>query len=96
LLILRELMSKVAKLEREADPDATTSFYPSEYKPRRSNTAENLPKAEIVDDTDETQLDLQRAHSRMPVSTPIDGLKDSHLFLPCHYFTYIGGTSTGG
>ncbi len=89
-------MSKVAELEREEDPDVTTSFHPCEYKPRNSNTTESLLTRATGDDADETQLDLQRAHSKMPVATPIEGLEDSHLFLPCHYFTYIGGTSTGG
>jgi hypothetical protein len=27
---------------------------------------------------------------------PAVGLRESSLFLPCHYFTYIGGTGTGG
>jgi len=26
----------------------------------------------------------------------IHELHEDQLFLPCHYFTYIGGTSTGG
>jgi hypothetical protein len=29
-------------------------------------------------------------------ATPTIGLEESSLFLPCHYFTYIGGTGTGG
>ena len=31
-----------------------------------------------------------------PVATRSEGLPNSALFLPCHYFTYAAGTSTGG
>jgi len=86
-------MRKIAKLERELDQNTHSSFHPSEYKPRRSNTISE--QADSPDNADESHI-LQREHTRMPVATPIDGLQDSDLFLPCHYFTYIGGTSTGG
>jgi hypothetical protein len=87
-------MKKIAKLERDLDSNTHSSFHPSEYKPRRSNTISE--QVDRPDDADESSIVLQREHSRMPVATPIDGLEDSDLFLPCHYFTYIGGTSTGG
>ena len=30
------------------------------------------------------------------IATATEGLPNSSLFLPCHYFTYAAGTSTGG
>jgi hypothetical protein len=94
LLILRELMKKIGKLERELDPNTKSSFHPSEYKPRRSITSNG--QAGVPGVSNGTRPELQRDHSSRPVATPIDGLAGSDLFLPCHYFTYIGGTSTGG
>jgi hypothetical protein len=87
LLILKELMKKIAKWEREFDPKTPSSFHPSEYKPRRSNPNNTqvvgLATAGI-------------AGGNHPAATPTEGVEDWDLFLPCHYFTYIGGTSTGG
>lgn len=34
--------------------------------------------------------------SRNAVASPTEGLPNSSLFLPCHYFDYAAGTSTGG
>ena len=39
------------------------------------------------------------AHTSNPgaiIASPTQGLSDSALFLPCHYFNYAAGTSTGG
>ena len=30
------------------------------------------------------------------VPRPIETLEDDERYLPCHYFTFAGGTSTGG
>lgn len=84
LLMLSELMSKIAECEKELDrtdvingePVANgrslseSSFSPCEYPPIEVN-------GKIV--------------ARNP-----DSLDDDQLYLPCHYFTFIGGTSTGG
>ena len=60
LLILKKVMEEVARIERELNPEATSS-----------------------------------AHSPMvqPVPQPAAEAMD---YRPCHYFDYIGGTSTGG
>lgn len=34
--------------------------------------------------------------SETPSATGSVGLTNSSLYLPCHYFTYAAGTSTGG
>jgi len=39
---------------------------------------------------------IDSEESTTAVATPTAGLPDSSLFLPCHYFQYAGGTSTGG
>lgn len=64
LLILRELMSIVGRLEVDNLPPADCSLHPRDYV---------LPKG----------------------SHPHLG-SDSFRYLPCHYFDYMAGTSTGG
>lgn len=41
------------------------------------------------------QLDGDIQHSFHPCDRPADFLGEDVPFLPCHYFDYIGGTSTG-
>ena len=80
LLILRELMIRVADLEKK-EPRADCSVSP--LKPRAIRQATTaLPNM-----TAETNH-LQTA------STPESQV--CSLFLPCHYFDFIAGTSTGG
>ena len=68
LLILQELMEIVAKLERSADPKATSSAY--------SPLVDCLPDKTLP-----------------PISNDTNS---TSLYLPCHYFDYVAGTSTGG
>lgn len=68
LLILQKLMENIAKLERSADPKATSSAY--------------SPLIDCVQD------------KNLPPMTN-DTRPTSH-YLPCHYFDYVAGTSTGG
>lgn len=44
--------------------------------------------------TSKRELDDSEADN--VVATETQGLPNSSLFLPCHYFTYAAGTSTGG
>ena len=67
LLILQRLMEIVAKLERSADPKATSSAY-----------------SPLVDCLQDQSLPLS------------NDTNSTSLYLPCHYFDYISGTSTGG
>src|SRR5271163_2745877 len=91
LLILRALMIKIGAEERRLDPRTESSFYPCMYKPRsREPELQQRPTgngSKEVPDPDATTI---------PVPTPTAKLPDSSLFLPCHYFRYASGTSTGG
>ena len=68
LLILRYLMEMIAKIERSADPDATSSAYSPLFDCLQGT---NLP----------------------PMSS---NTESTTRWLPCHYFDYCTGTSTGG
>jgi hypothetical protein len=85
-------MTKIGAEEKRIDPNTESSFYPSMYKPR-SRESEPEPKPG-VNGTKAEALDPDVFTIHIP--TPTDGLPDSSLFLPCHYFQYAGGTSTGG
>ncbi|MCJ1394320.1 hypothetical protein MMC18_007198 [Xylographa bjoerkii] len=75
LLVLRELMRKIEKLEREhCMGSAETSFHP--LSPASSTASDSSNENEA--------------------STILEKIKPKALFLPCHYFDYIAGTSTGG
>jgi hypothetical protein len=62
LLVLRELMAKIAEHENKIEPKAMTS--------------KDSPMVEA-------------AHTTLPSS-------EKTAYLPCHYFDYVAGTSTGG
>lgn len=66
LLILKEIMQEVEKLERECTPAA----YSSEESPLMLRTS--------------------RSDKKVRVKYP------KNAYLPCHYFDYIAGSSTGG
>ncbi len=75
-------MNKVGALERRLG-NAQSSFSPCDYKPIKTNPMERS-RHEAPPLTD------------MTVGSPSHDLPYSSLFLPCHYFTYAAGTSTGG
>lgn len=79
--MLRELMKKVEELERNHKDGANnSSFEPFEAPLRR----EDRPAERIETTSDGAPTAQQR------LKPAISG------YLPCHYFDYIGGTSTGG
>ena len=51
--------------------------------------SEYKPMSKRSSECDDSELDGV-------VATATQGLPNSSLFLPCHYFTYAAGTSTGG
>lgn len=81
------------RLDREDGP-AESSFAPCVYKPTTSmptvgsNRGQERPfsRSSITSESSEASV----------VPTATEGLPNSALFLPCHYFTYAAGTSTGG
>jgi hypothetical protein len=84
-------MNKIGAEEKRIDPKTESSFYPSMYKPRIQNT--DPQESSGNNDTGNNAPDSESA---IPVPTSTNGLPYSSLFLPCHYFQYAGGTSTGG
>lgn len=88
LLIIKELMNRIGELEKRIDPNTHSSFYPQPYRPTTGVRPPGI---------DSTPASLDRRATNFVEPTSIaDGLQNSHLFYPCHYFSYIGGTSTGG
>jgi hypothetical protein len=85
-------MRRIGLEERRVDSRVESSFYPGVYKPRASTG---------IAASDE-RPGTANSHTQEIVGTPTTNaegesiLEESDLYLPCHYFNYIGGTSTGG
>lgn len=80
LLILRELMDQIKRLEtREANP-AESSAHPLQHRAREPLQPVRTRTSTLRPNRDSTSS-VAEARSQ---------------FLPAHYFDYIGGTSTGG
>lgn len=73
-------MNKIGEEEKRSEPPFESSFAPYDYKPMLNSSAG----------------DLDNLEGDGVVATATQGLPNSSLFLPCHYFTYAAGTSTGG
>ena len=87
LLILQDLMNKVGEEEKRLQ-DIRSSFAPYKWKPLRSRRKLTNGEPER-----HPSNNLSPAALNHDVPPPT---QNSSLFLPCHYFTYIAGTSTGG
>lgn len=109
LLILQRLVDIIARLEGETEDGVASSYHPCQIpqpdeavnedtreelggwlkawkewreKPKRNKILESYHKNAENHDKDQEEAQARRAiRSR---------------YLPCHYFDYIGGTSTGG
>ena len=85
-------MNKIGDLEKDLDETTESSFSPCGYKPTRIRLAhESRGSANSLRPSPSESSD---ALAVGPTGT--DRLPNSALFLPCHYFTYAAGTSTGG
>ena len=84
LLILRELMTQIAALEQN-DPQARCSVSPLPMRHRPlgalTQSRSSTTKSRFLESPQPEQSGPTRASSH---------------YLPCHYFDYIAGTSTGG
>lgn len=63
---------------------AETSYYPLNYVPSRDNSISTEKKSN------------QSGNGKEPLSPEEAERQQRSRYLPCHYFDYIGGTSTGG
>ena len=77
-------MEKIGIEERRIDTAIESSFSPCIYKP--TNNGFSKPYIEDVDSFE----------ANIVTETNPSGLSNDSLFLPCHYFDYGAGTSTGG
>lgn len=84
LLILGALMEKVGIEERRMDPAIKSSFSPCMYKPTKIGFRTPYTK------------NVESFEASVVAETNSEGLCNDSLFLPCHYFDYGAGTSTGG
>lgn len=91
LLILQALMNKIGEYEKSLGA-TESSFAPCDYRPTTRRSA--APPSGSADSPPSSHFDVPDADA--VVATPSDELSNSSLFLPCHYFNYAAGTSTGG
>ena len=87
-------MNKVGDEERSRGGiEADSSFAPHAYRPM-------LNQSSYTDAYVDTTLPPSGSGNPIEpddiVPTPTHEVPDSSLFLPCHYFDYAAGTSTGG
>lgn len=81
LLVLQKLMIYIAQLE-ETSPEIYSSFYPENFPPEVSH----IPlSAEEENATEATTNNVARHRAML----------ETRRYLPCHYFDYICGSSTG-
>jgi hypothetical protein len=74
-------MKAIEEIELNEPVASTSSFSPEEYvAPHNNNNSNNSKK--------------RRRGSPAPEKSP-DSNDGACRYLPCHYFDYIGGTSTG-
>ncbi|KAL8690818.1 MAG: hypothetical protein Q9224_004317, partial [Gallowayella concinna] len=92
LLILQELMNRIGEEEKRLDAlegkgmKTVSSFAPWTYRP----TSLEKPRSSSIGLAKPGNTNDDAAASNT------EALPNSSLFLPCHYFDYAAGTSTGG
>ena len=96
-MILQDLMNKIGDEEKLLDQEekrtnTSSSFAPGDYKPIRPKTRHDATTRRSSQSSPSSVDPGQKP----AVATSTENLPNSALFLPCHYFTYAAGTSTGG
>lgn len=84
-------MNKIGDYEKSLDA-TESSFAPCDYRPTTRNCV--APNTGSTDSLPPSYFDVPDVEAI--VATPSHELPNSSLFLPCHYFNYAAGTSTGG
>jgi hypothetical protein len=97
--------------EKRVSDFTTSSFHPGMYKPRIIPNSENAgaglagepsrPNSSSSSTSTSTSSDRTTSFNVVGLTgrlaaTPTARHPASTRFLPCHYFDYCGGTSTGG
>lgn len=91
-------MDKIGDEEKRQEPTSESSFAPFAYKPKSEKPVagdSGSLKSQSSNPSDATHplAFAERPHTSC---TESHDLHHSPFFLPCHYFTYAAGTSTGG
>ncbi|KAK4938042.1 hypothetical protein LTR10_021449 [Elasticomyces elasticus] len=90
LFILQALMEKIAQMEQQNPQPAYHSFSPAPYKDPRPRSAQPSDNASTGSGSRSHQNDSSSSMSEADLKAP------EYRYLPCHYFDFIAGTSTGG
>ena len=94
LLILRDLMNNIGDLEKSlGGPEAESSFAPRVYRPMPNQTSHTDADINTLPSPSDNDVPIEPEDI---IPTPTHEVPNSSLFLPCHYFDYAAGTSTGG
>lgn len=82
--MLKYLMSRIAQYEQQLDSI-------NEENGEHLNTERRLSESSF------SPCPYPPSEVRGEMVPPdLKGMEDDQLYLPCHYFTFAGGTSTGG
>ncbi|KAI1618047.1 acyl transferase/acyl hydrolase/lysophospholipase [Exophiala viscosa] len=81
-------MEKIAQIEQQNPEPAYHSFYPASYKDPKSGSAQSSINGSTEKESRLNQDDISSATS--------DLKRPEYMYLPCHYFDFMAGTSTGG
>jgi hypothetical protein len=101
--MLEKLMAKIATLEQAVSPPEGINISPDHWVPHYSSFDSKRPGSPgSTHESSHTHENNQYLHLGQPAS-PSEPMqlreemtKQQGKYLPCHYFDYIGGTSTGG
>ena len=94
LLILQDLMNKIGDLEKSlGGPEAESSFAPCAYRPMLNRSSHTNTDIDTLPSPSDNESPIEPDDI---IPTPTYKVPNSSLFLPCHYFDYAAGTSTGG
>ncbi|KAH0537477.1 hypothetical protein FGG08_005740 [Glutinoglossum americanum] len=85
LLVVRRLMTEIMREEKDHGESAGTSYHPLDYVPSRDNSI-SIEKQGNQNGSGKKPLSPEEQTER----------EERSKYLPCHYFDYVGGTSTGG
>jgi hypothetical protein len=117
LLIVKELVTHIARIEQEPPEVALSSYHPQSPIERQPDYAQEERREEIGGSSFKKWLDKIRGRHLIAamerngqytldesggdpglseIATEIRARHNRNQYLPCHYFDYVGGTSTGG
>lgn len=102
--MLEKLMAKIAEIESNSSPPKGVNIDASEWEPHNSSfapDAEEPKPPRLIHNSSSFTRGRRRGKATSSSDLSKEGLRKKMeikegKYLPCHYFDYIGGTSTGG